>query len=178
MSKHTVFLLIFLWASQALIAQSPQITGAFGFKFGTKFDTSRAVKKVELGGGPAYVVEPISPYRACNVYRVVITPKTHLIHTIHGVGWFTDANGAVKEALLILELLEQKYGLNENVVNWRTFDEFNHLFKKGPRRVYVFIEEGESGYEFSIIYTDENLSKKANKEQREIDLSEIDPSGL
>ena len=176
--KHTVFLLIFLWVSQALSAQPPQITGAFGFKFGEKFDTSKAVKEVKLAGGPAYEIEPINPHRSCSVYRVRITPKTHLIYTIFGEGLFTDVEDAVKEALLVLELLERKYGKNEYIVDYKSFNVFRHTFAIGSQRVYIFIDEEESGYELRIIYTDNNLSNQAYKEQLEIDLSEIDPSGF
>ena len=37
--SFSLLLFIALWATQSLTAQQPQITGAFGYKLGEKFDT-------------------------------------------------------------------------------------------------------------------------------------------
>ena len=178
--KHTALLLIALWATSTLSAQQPQITGAFGFKFGDVFDPSKAIKEVKLlGGSTAYEVRPTEPYRACSVYVVQITPKTHLIHSIVGKGWLANFQEALKELQLVMELLRQKYGESEYNPSLTVLN-LPGMFTIGSRRVYIIINDEESGasLEFIINYTDLDLSEQADKEQFEIDLPETDPSGL
>lgn len=168
--SFSLLLFIALWATQSLTAQQPQITGAFGYKLGEKFDTSKAIKKIKLADGDTtYMVASITPYHACNFYFVQITPKTHLIYAIIAEGWFNNVKEAQIELQLIIEILQRKYSNSEE----ETLSPLQYMFMIGSRSVIVLIKEEESDTRFIINYTDLHLFAQDRIEQREIDQSSL-----
>ncbi|MGR3174155.1 MAG: S1C family serine protease [Candidatus Scalindua sp.] len=187
-----------------------KIMGAFSVKLGDYFDPSSAIETWKLKTGyrdkyriPIYQFNPKKKFRSFDRYFVMITPKTHKIYSIWGLGRI-DPGGkdeCEKEQALIMELLQKKYGSQKrhaSTVLERVFEfAYGKSVDQGNRHVSVkcgsdqFSIESEHGthlqfgYPIGIKYYDEELEKLAEKEQIEIEKerieiesSKIDDSGL
>ena len=149
------------------------IEEAFGKKFGDVFDPATAIGKTETRDGvPIYQFTPDKPFRSLTKYTVLITPKTHRIYSISGIGSFgNNREAANKEVSIIKELLKQKYpkASDSNGFLESFLDGFNgsSTFKTGSRTVIAEVT-GNSDIRVEIRYNDDDLKKATKMEHSAI----------
>ena len=94
-----------LVASSAFAADA--IEGAFGLKLGDIFDSSKAISKSSLTDGtPMYQFRPEKPFRSFSSYYVMITPTTHKIYAIWGIGSVQNTESGKKEQAIVMQAIE------------------------------------------------------------------------
>ncbi|MHC4455340.1 MAG: hypothetical protein ACYSWS_11725 [Planctomycetota bacterium] len=205
MSRSTITFLLLLLFNVLFVSKihgEQKIMGAFGVKFGDYFDPSSAIGSGELKGKtPIYQFNPEKKFRSFDRYFVMITPKTHKIYSIWGVGRTRDGNydKCKKEYALIMELLQKRYGSKEKEAFSNSIFLTNSV-NQGNRHVLVqcgygtdiSIKSGHGhdahlqvGYPIEIRYYDQKMKKlvekeriEIEKERIEIECSKIDDSGL
>lgn len=157
--------------------QHNKIEGAFGMKLGAIFDSKKAIGKGELTDGTVmYQFAPSNPFRSFKKYYVMITPKTHRIYSIWGIGNFDAQAKAEKEQMLILELLNKKYGSQKKEGLMDSLYDVKQV-DQGDRSVVVKIS-GIMDVTLDIRYYDDKLRTQAEKERIELESKKVDSSGL
>ncbi len=185
MSRTIRTLLILLLLNVLFIANThgeQKIMGAFGIQLGDYFDTSSAIGTGELEDGtPMYQFSPEKKFRSFDDYYVLITPKTHKIYGIWGIGTAENSQKCEKEQALIMDLLKKKYGVKEKegffdpVTGAKNIDQGNRdvTVKCSGFRDMSFVDMS-----INIRYYDRELKKLAEEERLEIVGSKVDDSGL
>jgi hypothetical protein len=185
MSRTIRTLLILLLLNVLFIANThgeQKIMGAFGIQLGDYFDTSSAIGTGELEDGtPMYQFSPEKKFRSFDDYYVLITPKTHKIYGIWGIGTAENSQKCEKEQALIMDLLKKKYGVKEKegffdpVTGAKNIDQGNRdvTVKCSGFRDMSFVDMS-----INIRYYDRELKKLAEEERLEIVSSKVDDSGL
>lgn len=159
-----------------------KIMGAFGVQLGEYFDPSSAIGTGELTDGtPMYQFNPKKKFRSFHDYYVLITPKTHKIYGIWGIGTSENPQKCEKEQALIMDLLQKKYGIQENDVSFDSSTSVKNI-DQGNRDITVkcsgFADMSFVDMSINIRYYDRELKKLAEKERLEIVGSNVDDSGL
>lgn len=185
MSRAIRTFLILLLFNVLFIANThgeQKIMGAFGVQLGDYFDPSSAIGTGELEDGtPMYQFNPEKKFRSFDDYYVLITPKTHKIYGIWGIGTAENSQKCEKEQALIMDLLQKKYGVQEKE---RLFDPLTDVknIGQGNRDVTVkcsgFGDMSFVDMSINIRYYDRELKKLAEEERLEIIGSQVDDSGL
>ena len=154
-----------------------KITGAFGMKLGNYFDPSSAIGSTELTDGtPMYRFSPKKEFRSFDRYYVMITPKTHKIYGIWGIGKAENTEKCKKEQAIIMELLQKKYGFQEKE---GLFDSLWDMKEIDQGNRYIIVKySGFMDVTIDIRYYDRDLEKLAEKERIELEASKVDSSGL
>jgi len=158
-------------------AQPEKIDGAFGKKLGGVFNPAGAIGTSELTDGtPMYQFSPEKPFRSFTKYYVLITPTTHKIYAIWGIGAVENTETGKKEQALLMELLQKKYGatkeqgLMEKLGDTRTISHGSrYAMTKLTGIIDVTIE---------IRYYDRDLQTEGEKERLAIEGKKVDASGL
>ncbi|OGT18845.1 MAG: hypothetical protein A2V90_02705 [Gammaproteobacteria bacterium RBG_16_57_12] len=171
----TPAVLLMLFCNQAFTAE--KIGGAFGKELGQVFEPSSAIGKGELTDGtPMFQFNPENTFRSFSKYYVMITPKTHKIYSIWGIGTMQNDPICKKEQEVIMEILKKKYGQpKKKDLAMNLFDA--EMIDHGDR-VIVTKCSGFMDTTIDIRYTDQNLKEIANKERIEIEGNKLDSSGL
>ena len=154
-----------------------KITGAFGMKLGDAFDPSSAIGRHELTDGtPMYQFRPKKQFRSFSRYYVMITPKTHKIYSIWGIGRMENDPTCKKEQELVMSILKKKYGQpKKKDLTMSLFDA--EMIDHGNRDI-VCKCSGFMDVTIDIRYTDRKLKELANKERIEQESEKLDSSGL
>ncbi len=158
------------------------ITGAFGKKLGDVFDPASAIGKGALTDGtPMYQFQPDKPFRSFTSYYVLITPTSHLIYAIWGIGPCENAESGEKEQALLMELLEKKYGPKDADDVFKGFRD--HLNKtqsitQGGRYVMTQVPHAFQNQTVEVRYVSSGLSKTAEIERLKSEGKKVDASGL
>lgn len=154
-----------------------KIEGAFGKKLGDVFDPSKAIGKDALTDGtPMYQFTPDKPFRSFKKYYVLITPTTHKIYGIWGIGSVENTATGKKEQALIMQLLQQKYGTKQKEGVMDGLYDIQQV-TQGNRRVLTKIT-GIIDATIDIRYYDSDLEKAAETERLELESKKVDGSGL
>ena len=158
------------------------ITGAFGKKLGDVFDPASAIGKGALTDGtPMYQIQPDKPFRSFTSYYVLITPTSHKIWSIWGIGPCENTESGEKEQALLMDLLEKKYGPKD------ADDVFNglasHLNKtqfitKGGRYLMTQVPHVFKDHTVEVRYVDGTLGKTGEQERLKAEGKKVDASGL
>ena len=174
-SATVVSMLLLLGSSQVLAAD--KITGAFGKELGSVFDPSSAIGKGELTDGtPMYQFSPNKSFRSFSKYYVMITPKSHKIYSIWGIGAMENDPTCKKEQEVIMAILKKKYGQpKKKDLSMTLFDA--EMIDRGNRNI-VSKCSGFMDTTIDIRYTDRALKEQANKERIELEGDKLDSSGL
>lgn len=158
-------------------AQVERIDGAFGKKLGDVFDTSSAVGGPKLADAtPTYLFSPTNGFRSFKQYFVVVTPTTHKIYSIWGVGNVETVESGKKEQTVIMELLKQKYGAEANIGMLDAMGDVKRI-SQGSRYVLTKLT-GFADVTIEIRYYDSDLEKLAEKERLAAETQKADKSGL
>lgn len=108
-SSSLVLVLVFglIFSAQA----EEKISGAFGIKLGQVFAPSGAIGKGSLTDGtPMYQFSPKKKFRSFSTYYVLITPKTHKVCSIWGIGNMENNPSCKKEQALVMAILQKSMG--------------------------------------------------------------------
>lgn len=167
---------IFGLGVKAAFASEP-IEGAFGQKFGDVFDIEKAISKGALTSGtPMYEFKPDKGFRSFSRYFVLVTPATHKIYSIWGLGKVPNKETGAQEQSLVMQLLSEKYGDIDKADPMDAFNNIKHI-TKGSRYVLTKID-GVMDFSIEIRYVDQELEKLAEKERLVIEAKKVDASGL
>jgi hypothetical protein len=115
MRKTVISSLLTVCSLLALNAYGAEkIEGAFGKKLGDVFDRNSAIGTSKLTDGtPMYEFLTTNGFRSFKRYYVLMTPVTHKIYSIWGIGNVENTEAGQKEQAVIMEILKQKYGSDE-----------------------------------------------------------------
>jgi len=153
------------------------ITGAFGRKLGDIFDPTTAIGTGALTDGtPMYQFQPDKPFRSFTSYFLLITPATHKVYAIWGIGPCANTESGKKEQALLMELLKQKYGPQDADGLMDGFYDSEHI-SKGSRYVMTKVT-GITDITVEVRYQDQDLEKIAEQERLKLEGKKVDPSGL
>ena len=173
--KIFVFILSLLLLSQVIAEE--KINGAFGIKLGQPFDPNTAIGEASLTDGtPMYQFSPEKKFRSFSRYYVLITPKSHKVYAIWGIGDIENTEICKKEQDLLMTILSDKYGeKNEEDLFSSLYD--SEMIIQGNR--YVMTKcTGLMDISVEIRYKDNEYEKLAENERIEIESKKLDSSGL
>src|SRR5260370_41151814 len=139
--KSHVHALVLL--SGALFASSTfavdKLEGAFGLKLADVFEPAKAIGKSALTDStPMYQFKPDKPFRSFSKYYVLITPTTHKIYSIWGIGRVENTESGKKEQALLMQLLTEKYGSEDKPGLMDAFSDSKHI-SQGQRYILTKI---------------------------------------
>lgn len=154
-----------------------KIDGAFGMKLGDVLQPANVIGKSETTDGtPMYEFSPSKPFRSFTNYYVLITPTTHKIYEVWGIGSVANTETGKNEQALIMELLQKKYGAGEKPGIMDTIGDAKRI-SQGTRHVVTKIN-GLFDVKLEIRYIDTELEDVAEKERIASEKQKVDPSGL
>lgn len=175
-NMNLLLLLLLLTPFSQAIAEE-KIDGAFGITLGQSFDPTTAIGKASLTDGtPMYQFSPEKKFRSFSRYYVLITPKSHQVYAIWGIGNIENTATCKKEQKLLMAILKDKYGQEKEK------DLFSSLYDaemitQGDR--YVMTKcSGFSDVTVEIRYEDNKYEKLAENERIELESKKLDSSGL
>lgn len=155
------------------------IVGGFGLKLGDVFDIKSAIGSSEtISGEKLYEVKPSKKIKYFKKYYVLITPKTHKIRQIWGIGSYKNKPSCEKDLGVLEVMLEKKYGkftepsFSMDKAKWVT-DNMNK-----ERDIIIKCNGFMDPISFYIIYKDAELNELSKKEEAEIEAEKIDSSAL
>lgn len=154
-----------------------KISGAFGIKLGQVFDPSGSIGKGSLTDGtPMYQFSPKKKFRSFSTYYVLITPKTHKVYSIWGIGNMENNPSCKKEQALVMAILQKKYGKVEKDELFSSLYDMKNI-DQGNR--YVLTKcSGFSDVWIDIRYKDKKLATLAENERILLESEKVDSSGL
>jgi hypothetical protein len=154
-----------------------KLEGAFGKKLGDVFDPSSAIDTSKLTDGtPMYEFSTTNDFRSFKRYYVMVTPTTHKIYSIWGIGNVENTEAGQKEQAVIMELLKQKYGTEGKQGLLDTMGDVKRI-SQGSRYVLTKLS-GFLDVTLDIRYYDADLEKVAEKERLAEETKNADKSGL
>lgn len=177
-NKIVIFLMLAFVLGIASSAEAEdKITGAFGIKLGQVFDPSDAIGKGSLTDGtPMYKFTPKKKFRSFSNYYVLITPKTHKVYAIWGIGNMENDPSCKKEQALVMAILQKKYGKVEKDQLFSSLYDIKQI-NQGNR--YVLTKcSGFSDVSLDIRYKDKKLETLAENERILLESEKVDSSGL
>ncbi len=162
------FASVLFWGEREAAWAFDSIEGAFGMKLGAKYLPSAGPgSSTVLDGAPAYFFKPASPSHLFDLYVVQITPASHLIHSIIGVGRSKDVETCDKDRGAMLSSLTEQYGASTKwgleQVSGHYFD-FDIILQSSHNRGIGIGCSGTSPIIFQIIYLDDDLANLAKRE--------------
>ncbi len=177
LSGKKVLFVIALMSITVFCGAEEKIVGAFGLDLGSEYDVKKAIGKSSLTDGtPMYQFSPKIKFRSFENYYVLITPKTHKIYSIWGIGKVDNVEKGKKEQALIMTILEKKYGKPEKEGFMSSMMD-SSMITHGDRYVMVKLS-GFTDVTIDIRYYDRKLTEMAEKERIEIEAEKVDSSGL
>lgn len=167
-------------AARPVAAATPaveKIEGAFGKRLGDIFHPAQAVGTSKLTDGtPMYEFATTTGFRSFKRYYVMVTPTTHKIYSIWGIGSVENTEAGKKEQAVIMELLRQKYGVAEKE---GLFDSLGDVKRVTQRDRYVVTKlTGFANVTIEIRYYDQQMEKLAEKERLASEVQRADKTGL
>ena len=178
--KNSIFIVLIAIGAVAIslsVHAEGKITGAFGIELGQTFNPKEAIDKGLLTDGtPRYQFNPKKKFRSFSTYFVLITPKSHQVYSIRGIGNMENDSTCKKEQALIMDILQKKYG---NVEKDQLFSSLYDI--KLINQVNRHVLTSCSGFvdtHLYIYYKDKKLEKQAEKERIILESEKIDSSGL
>lgn len=181
MKKPQYMIRMIVVAAFMLIASSvyaeEKIIGAFGMELGATFDPSVTIGKGSLTDGtPMYQFRPEKKFRSFDRYFVMITPKTHKIYSIWGIGDVENTEVGKKEQAVLMTILQKKYGKPEKEGLFNSIMDAKQI-DQGNRYIIVKVS-GFMDVTIDIRYYDRKLRELAEKERIELEASKVDDSSL
>lgn len=175
--KAPLFLIVLVFGLLSTVQAEEKVSGAFGIKLGEVFDVSKAIGKSSLTDGtPMYQFSPKKKFRSFSTYYVLITPKTHKVYSIWGIGNMKNDPSCKKEQALVMAILQKKYGKEERSEIFSSLYDMKNI-DQGNR--YVLTKcSGFSDVSLDIRYTDKKLEMLAENERILLESEKVDSSGL
>ena len=153
-------LVLFFVLINGLFAQ--QITGAFGYKLGEKFNFKSATDiSKTTGGEPLYQVNPKKKVNFFSTYFVLITPTSKKIREIWGIGDYNNNDTCLNDLETLKIILQKKYGKPTSPISM----DKTYIFIQGKRWIDIKCNNNFDSAELYIQYVDDNLDNLAKKER-------------
>ena len=153
------------------------IKGAFGYTLGFTFDKKSAIKVGELtSGDPIYAVQPTKKFRKFNEYSVLITPKTNKIYAIWARAKFDNIAAALEELKVVKALIEKKYGKKFENSTFSMNNQTSLYF--GDRDIFIQTDNNYKSAMLEIRYTDDRITKIAEKEKISNEMKNSDSDAI
>jgi len=153
------------------------ISGAFGKKLGDVFDPSSALGTTNRSDGvPMYEFATTNGFRSLKRYYVMITPSTHKIYSIWGIGSVENTSAGRKEQSVIMGILREKYGSEFKIGPIDSMGDVKRI-SQGSRHILMTLT-GFSDVTLNLRYYDEDLETVAEKERHAEETATMDKSGL
>jgi hypothetical protein len=154
-----------------------KIESAFGKKLGDVFEPSSAVGTSKLTDGtPMYEFSTTNGFRSFKRYYVLITPTTHRIYSIWGIGSVDNTAAGQKEQAVIMEILKEKYG---SEAKQGLLDSIGDVKRVSQGNRYIVTKlTGFTDVTLDIRYYDEDVEKAAEEERLADETKKADKSGL
>ncbi len=154
-----------------------KIEGAFGKKLGEAFDPASAIGTSKLTDGtPMYEFSTTNGFRSFKRYYVMITPATKKIYSIWAIGSAENTESGKKEQALVMEILQQKYGVKAKPGLFDSLSDVNRI-DQGSRYIATKVN-GFTDISLDIRYYDRDLENVAEKERLVEEAKKVDKSGL
>ncbi len=182
-----IIIMIILMLSVSLQAQenndtsssNSNILGGFGLKIGDTFDIKSATGFSETTSGEKlYAVSPSKKIKYFNKYYVLITPKTHKIRQIWGIGDYQNKASCEKDLDVLEIMLSKKYG--KFTEPSFSMDKIKYISDNSNKDRGIAIKC--SGFmkpiSFYIIYKDNALNELSKEEEAEMEAEKMDSSAL
>ena len=154
------------------------ITGGFGLKLGDVFDIKSAKGSSKTTSGEIlYSVRPTKTIKYFKEYYVLVTPTTHKIREIWGIGQYSSKASCEKDLEILEVMLEKKYGKSsEPTIAMEKIKFFTD--NNNSDRGIVIKCSGFMNPSFYIMYKDRSLNELSKKEEAEVEAQKIDDSVL
>jgi len=156
-----------------------KILGGFGLNLGDVFDIKSAKGKTETTSGEIlYSFLPSKKIKYFKKYYVLVTPESHKIREIWGIGSYKNKASCEKNLDVLEVMLEKKYGkFNKPSFSMNSIKYVTDNFNKN-RDIVIKCDGFVQEYSFYIMYKDSTLNELSKKEEAEIEASKIDSSAL
>lgn len=159
------------------VAPPPEeIEGAFGLKFGSVIDPSKAIATVKSSSGETlYQVKSPTPNSYFDKYYVAVTPDTKKIYLIWVIGPVrSEAEGKVRRDSLA-KTIESKYQMQRDMLD----TEFARILRKGDKLISLKTSyQSGAGYQLEVRYTNLTLQKASRGEAVDRNMKNLDSKGL
>ena len=161
----------------ASVNAEEKIAGAFGIELGQTFNPQEAIGKGSLTDGtPMYQFSPKKKMRSFSTYYALITPETHKVYSIWGIGNMENDPSCKKEQALVMAILQKKYGKVKKDTLFSGLYDIKQIHQ-GNRDVLTKCS-GFVDVSLAIRYTDKKLEEQAEKERIVLESEQVDSSGL
>jgi hypothetical protein len=144
------------------------IEDAFGKSLGAVFDPGSSLGTSKLTNGTVLYQfarnESAFPgFRAFDTYYVMLTPSSHKIYSILGVGSVTNKEAGVVQQVVIMELLRFKYGNELKQADIGTTGDVQRI-DQGSRHAISRLTDAAGG-KIELQFLDSDLEKLAQAEK-------------
>jgi len=162
--------------STSLGSNSEEITGAFGIELGQILDPNDPNSNLEPTSTQHNFFNPVNPINSISIYSVVLSPITHKVIAIYGMGNKMAKNKCEDDKNVLVSLLTTKYG-----------EPMEPSYSEQMKGIVGYIEDtslitvqcdGFMEARLSIVYADHVLSDLAEKERIEIETKKTNADGL
>ncbi len=156
-----------------------KIMGGFGLKIGDKFDIKSAIGSTKTTSGETlYTFRPSKKIKYFKHYHVLITPKSHKIRQIWGIGSYENKASCEKNLDVLEVMLENKYGkFNKPSFSMDAVKYVSDSSNK-DRGIIIKCSGFMNPISFYIMYKDSSLDTLSKKEEAEIEALKMDSSAL
>jgi len=174
--KKNIFIMIILLSTNIF---ANKIEGGFGLKIGDIFSVKAATGFSETTSGEKlYEVQPSKKIKYFKKYYVLITPKTHKIRQIWGIGNYANKASCEKDLDVLEVMLEKKYG--KFIKPSFSMDTAKYVSDptNKDRDIIIKCNGFMKPISFYIMYKDSALDDLSKKEEAEIEAEKMDSSAL
>lgn len=156
-----------------------KIIGGFGLKLGDTFDIKSATGSSQTTAGEIlYTFSPSKKIKYFKHYYVLVTPKSHKIREIWGVGSYENTASCKKNLDVLEVMLEKKYGgFDKPTFSMEALKYVNDSSNK-DRGIAIKCTGFMNPISFYIMYKDSSLNELSKKEEAEMEAAEMDSSAL
>ena len=164
--KYVILFLLIPSLSQS----EDNITGAFGIKFSTAFDTSKALGKVFTKDGvPMYRINTPGRFMSFNKFYVMISPKSQLIYGISAKtenGNMVDCHAKQEEIMTHLSRKHRFLEQQSELASDQIILMHDHII------IQIYCDEGFREI-INLSYIDKRLKRKAEIERIELKINSM-----
>ena len=158
---------------------SAKIVGGFGLNIGDTFDIKSATGSSKTTSGETlYAFNPTKKIKYFKYYHVLITPKSHKIRQIWGIGGYENKASCERDLDVIEVMLEKKYGkFNKPTLSMDAVKYVSDSSNK-DRDIIIKCNGFMSPVGFYIMYRDSSLDTLSKKEEADMEAKKMDSSAL
>lgn len=157
------------------VGLAQEISGAVGVTLGAPFPSDLPHSTNAVPGRLGYRFSPTNAPAPFKDFVAGISPRTGLVYLVSGKVAFSSKQEAEIEYEKMQNLLAEKYG-KPYATNAVPYPQREFLWRQGNRGISLLLEP--NGPSLTLNYADEDLVRKANREEIESRAKLVDKSGL